>query len=202
MPTFKLDGRRSPSSRATRSSARRIAQGIEIPHYCWHPGLCVAANCRMCLVEVAPPPGPPGDDARLLALGRGEERLRRRAEAEAPARLPAGGAPRAWRSSADSSEHVARGARRACRSSCSSTTRSTARSAIRPASASCRTTGSSTRRTQKRMRDEPVHKPKAVRLRPDHRLRRRALHRVHALRALLRRGREGSACSTCASAAT
>jgi hypothetical protein len=27
-------------------------QGIEIPHYCWHPGLSVAANCRMCLVEI------------------------------------------------------------------------------------------------------------------------------------------------------
>lgn len=25
--------------------------GIEIPHYCWHPGLSVAASCRMCLVE-------------------------------------------------------------------------------------------------------------------------------------------------------
>jgi NADH-quinone oxidoreductase subunit G len=31
--------------------------GIDIPHYCWHPGLSVAANCRMCLVELAPPPG-------------------------------------------------------------------------------------------------------------------------------------------------
>ncbi|MEM7448299.1 MAG: 2Fe-2S iron-sulfur cluster-binding protein [Myxococcota bacterium] len=27
-------------------------QGIEIPHYCWHPGLSVAANCRMCLVHI------------------------------------------------------------------------------------------------------------------------------------------------------
>jgi NADH-quinone oxidoreductase subunit G len=26
--------------------------GIEIPHYCWHPGLSVVASCRMCLVEV------------------------------------------------------------------------------------------------------------------------------------------------------
>jgi NADH-quinone oxidoreductase subunit G len=26
--------------------------GIEIPHYCWHPGLSVAANCRMCLVHI------------------------------------------------------------------------------------------------------------------------------------------------------
>ncbi len=26
--------------------------GIEIPYYCWHPGLSVVASCRMCLVEI------------------------------------------------------------------------------------------------------------------------------------------------------
>jgi NADH-quinone oxidoreductase subunit G len=26
--------------------------GIEIPHFCWHPKLSVSGNCRMCLVEV------------------------------------------------------------------------------------------------------------------------------------------------------
>ena len=32
--------------------------GIEIPHYCYHPGLSIAANCRMCLVETNKhPPG-------------------------------------------------------------------------------------------------------------------------------------------------
>jgi NADH-quinone oxidoreductase subunit G len=30
--------------------------GIEIPFYCWHPHLSVAANCRMCLVEVEKAP--------------------------------------------------------------------------------------------------------------------------------------------------
>ncbi|MEX2139745.1 MAG: 2Fe-2S iron-sulfur cluster-binding protein [Pirellulales bacterium] len=30
-------------------AARRV--GVEIPHYCWHPGLTVVASCRMCLVE-------------------------------------------------------------------------------------------------------------------------------------------------------
>jgi NADH-quinone oxidoreductase subunit G len=30
-------------------AAQRL--GIEIPHYCWHPGLSVVASCRMCLVE-------------------------------------------------------------------------------------------------------------------------------------------------------
>lgn len=29
--------------------ARRV--GVDIPHYCWHPGLSVVASCRMCLVE-------------------------------------------------------------------------------------------------------------------------------------------------------
>ena len=31
--------------------AARLA-GVEIPHYCYHPGLSVVASCRMCLVEV------------------------------------------------------------------------------------------------------------------------------------------------------
>jgi NADH-quinone oxidoreductase subunit G len=30
--------------------AQRV--GIDIPYYCWHPGLSVVANCRMCEIEV------------------------------------------------------------------------------------------------------------------------------------------------------
>jgi len=30
--------------------------GIEIPHYCYHPGLSIVGNCRMCLVEVEKAP--------------------------------------------------------------------------------------------------------------------------------------------------
>ncbi len=26
--------------------------GLEVPHYCYHPGLSVVGNCRMCLVEI------------------------------------------------------------------------------------------------------------------------------------------------------
>src|SRR6266850_8030551 len=26
--------------------------GIDIPHYCYHPKLSIAGNCRMCLVEI------------------------------------------------------------------------------------------------------------------------------------------------------
>ncbi|MFH0944412.1 MAG: 2Fe-2S iron-sulfur cluster-binding protein [Planctomycetota bacterium] len=31
------------------------SQGLDIPHYCWHPALSVAASCRMCMVEVHGP---------------------------------------------------------------------------------------------------------------------------------------------------
>ncbi len=29
-----------------------IENGIDIPHFCWHPGLSVSGNCRICLVEI------------------------------------------------------------------------------------------------------------------------------------------------------
>jgi len=32
--------------------------GIEVPHYCYHPDLSVAGNCRMCLVKVSGLPRP------------------------------------------------------------------------------------------------------------------------------------------------
>src|SRR3954465_9626925 len=34
------------------------ASGIDVPYFCYHPGLSIAGNCRMCLVEVEAPPKP------------------------------------------------------------------------------------------------------------------------------------------------
>ena len=42
---FEADGKRTIIEAAREN-------GIEIPHFCWHPKLSVAGNCRMCLVEV------------------------------------------------------------------------------------------------------------------------------------------------------
>ena len=52
MPSFKLDGQDIPFQTGDSIIKAAYRQGIEIPHYCWHPGLSVAANCRMCLVEL------------------------------------------------------------------------------------------------------------------------------------------------------
>ncbi|RLB48601.1 MAG: NADH-quinone oxidoreductase subunit G, partial [Deltaproteobacteria bacterium] len=52
MGTIKIDDQEvsfEPGDSIIRAAWRA---GIEIPHYCWHPGLSVAASCRMCLVEI------------------------------------------------------------------------------------------------------------------------------------------------------
>ncbi len=54
---FKLDDREIPFEPGDTIIQAATRVGVDIPHYCWHPGLSVAANCRMCLVEMMPPPG-------------------------------------------------------------------------------------------------------------------------------------------------
>ncbi|HSC89910.1 MAG TPA: 2Fe-2S iron-sulfur cluster-binding protein [Polyangiaceae bacterium] len=66
MPTFKLDEQvieYQPGDTIIQAAHRA---GVDIPHYCWHPGLSVAANCRMCLVEIMPPPGRPSIQLDVL----------------------------------------------------------------------------------------------------------------------------------------
>ncbi len=35
-----------------------LDEGIYVPHYCWHPSLSVAGNCRLCLIEIEGQPRP------------------------------------------------------------------------------------------------------------------------------------------------
>ncbi len=53
MATILLDGKEITIGDNERLNGIQVAQraGIDIPHYCWHPGLTVVASCRMCLVE-------------------------------------------------------------------------------------------------------------------------------------------------------
>jgi NADH-quinone oxidoreductase subunit G len=57
MAIVTIDGRQLnvPDGRRLNAiEAARLA-GVEIPHYCYHPGLSVVGSCRMCLVEVGLP---------------------------------------------------------------------------------------------------------------------------------------------------
>jgi NADH-quinone oxidoreductase subunit G len=52
MPTLEIDGQTVTVEDGTNLIQAAAAIGNEVPHYCYHPGLTVAGNCRMCLVEI------------------------------------------------------------------------------------------------------------------------------------------------------
>lgn len=70
MPIAYIDGQplefRSDERLNGIEAARRL--GIEIPHYCWHPGLSVVGSCRMCLVETGMRDGQTGKVTMLPKL--------------------------------------------------------------------------------------------------------------------------------------
>ncbi|WP_428389700.1 molybdopterin-dependent oxidoreductase [Mucisphaera sp.] len=55
MPQITIDGK--PCEFEGKKTILQVAleNGLEIPHYCYHPGLSVVASCRICLAEVAQP---------------------------------------------------------------------------------------------------------------------------------------------------
>lgn len=52
MPLFYIDGREMEAQPGQTIIEAALQHGITIPHFCWHPALSVAGNCRMCLVNV------------------------------------------------------------------------------------------------------------------------------------------------------
>lgn len=56
MPKLTIDGKEIEVPKGTRLIEAAKSAGIDVPYYCYHPGLSVAGNCRMCLVEVEKTP--------------------------------------------------------------------------------------------------------------------------------------------------
>ncbi len=58
MPKVTIDGKEIevPAGTVLIEAAHRL--GIEIPHYCYHPGLSIAGQCRLCMVEIEKNPRP------------------------------------------------------------------------------------------------------------------------------------------------
>jgi NADH-quinone oxidoreductase subunit G len=57
MVTCTIDGREVVAKPGTSVIEAAKAVGVEIPYYCYHKRLSIAANCRMCLVEMSNAPG-------------------------------------------------------------------------------------------------------------------------------------------------
>lgn len=52
MPTITIDGKVVDCAAGKTVIEAALENGIDVPHFCWHPALSVSGNCRMCLVEV------------------------------------------------------------------------------------------------------------------------------------------------------
>lgn len=55
MPHLFIDGKLIEAKVGQTIIQAAFENGIDIPHFCWHPELSVSGNCRMCLVEVGLP---------------------------------------------------------------------------------------------------------------------------------------------------
>jgi len=52
MITVTIDGKTIETEATKTIIEAAFEHGIYVPHFCWHPGLRISGNCRMCLVEV------------------------------------------------------------------------------------------------------------------------------------------------------
>ncbi len=52
MPHIFIDGKKIETKPGKMIIEAAYENGLQVPHFCWHPELSVAGNCRMCLVEV------------------------------------------------------------------------------------------------------------------------------------------------------
>jgi NADH-quinone oxidoreductase subunit G len=160
VPTFQYDGKTIPFEPGDTIIRAVERQGGEIPHYCYHPGLSSPANCRMCLVEILPKPGqrPMSLDILELDPKTGEYKPVQKPKLQPACYMPAAEGMQVL---GDNSPHVVK-----------------ARHDVQeflllnhPVDCPiCDQSGECYlqdywllhMKTQKRMRDEPVHKPKGV----------------------------------------
>ncbi|MBT6920272.1 MAG: 2Fe-2S iron-sulfur cluster binding domain-containing protein [Planctomycetaceae bacterium] len=70
MPTVLVDGQEIEIDADERLNCIEVARraGVEIPHYCWHPGLSVVASCRMCLIQAGTRNAETGDVSMVPKL--------------------------------------------------------------------------------------------------------------------------------------
>ena len=50
--TLTIDGRPISVAKGTTVLQAAIEAGIQVPYYCYHPGLGIDASCRVCLVKI------------------------------------------------------------------------------------------------------------------------------------------------------
>jgi len=58
MPKLTVDGKEVEVPGGTNLIEAARKAGVEVPHYCYHPGLSIAGQCRLCMVDLEKAPRP------------------------------------------------------------------------------------------------------------------------------------------------
>lgn len=58
MPRLTIDGKEVEVPGGTNLIEAARQAGVEVPHYCYHPGLSIAGQCRLCMVDIDKAPRP------------------------------------------------------------------------------------------------------------------------------------------------
>ena len=58
MPKLTINGKELEVAAGTNLIEAARTLGIEVPHYCYHPGLSIAGQCRLCMVDIDKVPRP------------------------------------------------------------------------------------------------------------------------------------------------
>ena len=55
MPKIIIDGQTIECRDKVPVLQAALDAGMDVPHYCYHPGLSIVASCRLCLMETKMP---------------------------------------------------------------------------------------------------------------------------------------------------
>ena len=73
--TVNIDGRDVAVPKGTNVIEAAGRAGVDVPHFCYHPKLTVAGNCRMCLVEIGMPAVDPVSKAPIVDPATGKPKI-------------------------------------------------------------------------------------------------------------------------------
>ncbi|MGF1450825.1 MAG: 2Fe-2S iron-sulfur cluster-binding protein [Opitutales bacterium] len=73
--TINVDGRELLAPNGANLIDALATHNIEIPHYCYHPKLSIAGNCRMCMVEMGMPMKDRGTGQPIMDEATGKQKI-------------------------------------------------------------------------------------------------------------------------------
>ena len=73
--TVNIDGQEIAVPKGTNVIEAARLVNVDVPHYCYHPKLSVAGNCRMCLIEMGLPAVDPATKAPVMDPATGKQKI-------------------------------------------------------------------------------------------------------------------------------